>query len=232
MCEALQRTYDAGLSADGVLSTEHESGVAHVHQLLLGALGRADVDSVAAGVRADPHPHRRRRTGASRSSTPPTASRSSAACTTCASPTSPTELDVSTGLIHYHFATKDELIEAMLRDAAERRGRGGRGVAGRALDTPEDRLASDRSRSTCRRCGGIRSWVLWIDVWGEALRDANLRRISEELDAAWVELIAEVIAEGVESRGVPPRRPGGVRRGGCAPCSTASACRSCCTTAR
>ena len=38
MCEAIQRTYDAGLSADGVLSTEHESGVAHVHQLLLGAL--------------------------------------------------------------------------------------------------------------------------------------------------------------------------------------------------
>ena len=38
MCEAIQGTYDAGLSADGVLSTEHESGVAHVHQLLLGAL--------------------------------------------------------------------------------------------------------------------------------------------------------------------------------------------------
>ena len=38
MCERLQGTYDAGLSADGVLSTEHESGVAHVHQLLLGAL--------------------------------------------------------------------------------------------------------------------------------------------------------------------------------------------------
>ena len=38
MCEAMQRTYDAGLSADGVLSTEHEAGVAHVHQLLLGAL--------------------------------------------------------------------------------------------------------------------------------------------------------------------------------------------------
>ena len=41
------------------------------------------------------------------------------------------------------------------------------------------------------------SWLLWIDVWGEALRDANLRRISEELDDAWVELVAEVIAEGV-----------------------------------
>ena len=38
ICTALQGTYDAGLSADGVLSTEHESGVAHIHQLLLGAL--------------------------------------------------------------------------------------------------------------------------------------------------------------------------------------------------
>ena len=28
------------------------------------------------------------------------------------------ELDVSTGLIHYHFATKHELLEAMLRDTA------------------------------------------------------------------------------------------------------------------
>ena len=35
----MQRTYDGGLSADGVLSTEHEAGVAHVHQLLLAALG-------------------------------------------------------------------------------------------------------------------------------------------------------------------------------------------------
>jgi phenylpropionate dioxygenase-like ring-hydroxylating dioxygenase large terminal subunit len=38
ICEALQGTYDAGLSADGVLSTEHETGVAHIHQLLLRAL--------------------------------------------------------------------------------------------------------------------------------------------------------------------------------------------------
>jgi choline monooxygenase len=41
ICQALQGTYDAGLSADGVLSTEHESGVAHIHQLLLAALSGA-----------------------------------------------------------------------------------------------------------------------------------------------------------------------------------------------
>jgi choline monooxygenase len=42
ICEALQGTYDAGLSADGVLSTEHESGVAHIHQLVLAALDGED----------------------------------------------------------------------------------------------------------------------------------------------------------------------------------------------
>jgi choline monooxygenase len=42
ICEALQRTYDAGLSADGVLSTDHESSIAHLHQLLARSLVGAD----------------------------------------------------------------------------------------------------------------------------------------------------------------------------------------------
>jgi phenylpropionate dioxygenase-like ring-hydroxylating dioxygenase large terminal subunit len=39
ICEAVQRTYTGGLSANGVLSTEHERGVHHVHRLLHEALG-------------------------------------------------------------------------------------------------------------------------------------------------------------------------------------------------
>ena len=108
------------------------------------------------------------------------------------------ELDVSTGLIHYHFATKDELIEAMLREAADLEVAVVRAsLARHAL--PQDRLerAIEAYLPSTRTDP---SWVLWIDVWGEALRDANLRRISEELDAAWVDLIAEIIADGVASR--------------------------------
>jgi Rieske 2Fe-2S family protein len=41
ICEAIQRTYAGGISAHGVLSTEHERGVAHVHRLLVQALERA-----------------------------------------------------------------------------------------------------------------------------------------------------------------------------------------------
>ena len=49
------------------------------------------------------------------------------------------------------------------------------------LATPEARLARliDEYLPSLRR---DQSWVLWIDVWGEALRDANIRRISEDLD--------------------------------------------------
>ena len=105
------------------------------------------------------------------------------------------ELTVSTGLIHYHFATKDELIEAMLGEVAEREIAGVRRAIDR-LATPEERLskAIDIYLPSSRR---DRAWVLWIDVWGEALRDANLRRISEELDHAWVDLVAGIITDGV-----------------------------------
>ena len=104
------------------------------------------------------------------------------------------------------------------------------GARSTASADPEERLARviDVYLPSSRR---DQSWVLWIDVWGEALRDANLRRISEELDNAWVELVAEVIADGVGDRGRSAATTRSRRRGGCARCSTASACRSSCTTA-
>jgi AcrR family transcriptional regulator len=105
------------------------------------------------------------------------------------------ELDVSTGLIHYHFDTRDELLEAMLREsAAEEVAALRRALV--TLDSPEarlDRLIEEYLPSARRD----HSWMLWIDVWGEALRDPNIRRISEDLDGAWVEVLTEVIADGV-----------------------------------
>jgi AcrR family transcriptional regulator len=107
------------------------------------------------------------------------------------------ELNVSTGLIHYHFATRDELLEAMLRETAAAEVAALRKAIA-AFDTPESRLARliEEYLPSLRR---DQSWVLWIDVWGEALRDPHIRRISEDLDAAWVEILAEVIADGVAS---------------------------------
>ena len=107
------------------------------------------------------------------------------------------ELDVSTGLIHYHFATKHELLEAMLRDtAAEELGAVMSGIADRNDPTAQLEFLIDAYLPSPRR---DQSWALWIDVWGEALRDPEVRRISEELDDGWVDVIAQVIAAGVES---------------------------------
>src|SRR5262249_13368149 len=37
-----------------------------------------------------------------------------------------------------------------------------------------------------------------IDAWGEALRNARLRAISEELDQSWVGLLAQIFRDGVD----------------------------------
>jgi AcrR family transcriptional regulator len=106
------------------------------------------------------------------------------------------ELSISSGLIHYHFATKEELTEAMLREnAADALAAAKKALA--LLATPEARLVKLIDTLYVPSSRRDPWWVLWIDFWGEALRDDALRRISEDLDNAWVELTAELIAEGV-----------------------------------
>jgi hypothetical protein len=41
-------------------------------------------------------------------------------------------------------------------------------------------------------------WMLWIDGWGEALRNPMMRKISQELDEQSAELLERVIRKGVE----------------------------------
>lgn len=114
---------------------------------------------------------------------------------------------VSGGLIHYHFTSKDQLLTEMLRTAAERdivrarRLAAGPGTAAARLDqvmrefvpTPKDQ-----------------SWVLWIDAWGNSLRDSAMRAISEELDDAWVEVLEQVIRGGADSGEFACSDPSGV----------------------
>jgi AcrR family transcriptional regulator len=105
--------------------------------------------------------------------------------------------NVSGGLIHYHFATKDVLLTEMLRSEAEqdiekaRRLAGGPGSAVERLDrVMREFVPAARNDQT---------WVLWIDAWGAGLRDEPLRHISEELDEAWRDMVEMVITDGVAS---------------------------------
>ncbi|MBB5131222.1 AcrR family transcriptional regulator [Thermocatellispora tengchongensis] len=107
------------------------------------------------------------------------------------------EVNVSGGLIHYHFATKDELITAMLRATLEEesarlaeltRGPGG---AVERLDRVL-RFYIPESRTD-------QSWILWIDAWTVAVREPAVREIVRELEEAWVGAVRRVIELGVST---------------------------------
>lgn len=105
-----------------------------------------------------------------------------------------TALGVSTGLIFYHFDSKDGLLSAALDYAAER-------------DLIRLDAAASGSGSAPHRLGKILrlyapagaspGWTLWIDSWAAALRNPALAKVSQRLDVRWKETVATVIAEGV-----------------------------------
>jgi AcrR family transcriptional regulator len=103
--------------------------------------------------------------------------------------------NVSGGLIHYHFATKDDLITEMLRSTSDSEIQRLREIVAEP-GTAVERL--DRvllfyipaSRSD-------QSWILWLDAWAVGVREPHVRTILLELEGAWIEILSEVITEGV-----------------------------------
>lgn len=106
-------------------------------------------------------------------------------------------VNVSGGLIHYHFATKDELMAEMLRATSDGEIRhldaivSGPGTAIERLDRVL-RHYIPRTRSD-------QSWILWIESWAAGLRAPVLREILAALEAAWIAAIEAVISDGVKS---------------------------------
>ncbi len=104
-------------------------------------------------------------------------------------------LGISSGLVHYHFSSKDELLVEMLRTMASTDVRRLRETMGASGD-PVDRL-DGVLREYLPTSGRDESWALWIDWWDEALRSEALATISSEFDTAWVAILEELIESGV-----------------------------------
>lgn len=103
-------------------------------------------------------------------------------------------LGVSNALVLYHFSTKEQLVAAAFRHAAEGDLAQLRKVLGRRSP------ALRRLRSAVRwyaPTGQAKGWRLWIEGWAVALRDPALREVAQDLDRQWKAALAEVIAEGV-----------------------------------
>lgn len=119
-------------------------------------------------------------------------------------------LGISSGLVHYHFDSKDELLAETLRHAADADiARLEKAVA--ELDDPVKRL--DRVlREYLPETRGDQSWVIWVDAWGHAIRNDRLRNILTELDLAWCGAIETVIRDGVASGRFECSDPSGAAR--------------------
>ena len=106
-------------------------------------------------------------------------------------------LDVSSSLIHYHFDSKEQLLaEAFAhyarKDLAELE------AEVHAAPTAIGQLDHAIQNYVPIGSGDV-EWMLWIDGWGEALRNPMMRKISQELDEQSAELLERVIEFGVQS---------------------------------
>jgi AcrR family transcriptional regulator len=106
-------------------------------------------------------------------------------------------LDVSSSLIHYHFDSKEQLLaEAFAHyarnDLAE--------MEGEIQSAPTALAQLDRIIQNYVPEGSDDvEWMLWIDGWGEALRNPMMKKISQELDLQTSDLLERVLSAGVDS---------------------------------
>ena len=105
-------------------------------------------------------------------------------------------LGVSTGLIHYHFDSKDHLLAEAFEYAANT----DLARLDAELAKPGTAVEQlDRIFRLYTPADDDTGWLLWIDGWGEAIRSKALRRISQDLDLQWQERVEDVIRLGVEA---------------------------------
>lgn len=102
---------------------------------------------------------------------------------------------VSNALVHYHFTSKPELIEAALR------------VASQDDKQFREAIVAGPGSATARLdevlCGSLPSdswdgsWLLWIETWGETRRNPAIRSVMAELDAHESDSLMALIDAGV-----------------------------------
>jgi AcrR family transcriptional regulator len=103
-------------------------------------------------------------------------------------------MGVSSGLVFYHFDTKDALMIAALGHAVDRDlGRLDDALARSAHAT--DRLK--RVLSSYGPTGAAHSWTLWIEAWATALREPTIRQALRRLDDRWRSALEAAITQGV-----------------------------------
>ena len=117
---------------------------------------------------------------------------------------------VSTSLVHYHFETREALLEQALEYSFELAGDVRIGEEEGDVPNHTRRLAAMIDQ--CLPFPGEleRDWILWVELWLRAVRHTELRPTAARLYRRMRRWFAEAIAAGVEAgefdAGVDPER--------------------------
>ena len=104
---------------------------------------------------------------------------------------------VSPPLVHYHFATREALMAEALEHSFELLG-DVRTTAAEAEDwTAAQKLGWMIDQSLPFAGPGDREWRLWLELWGRAARQEELKPVAARLYARYDAWIAEVVDEGL-----------------------------------
>jgi AcrR family transcriptional regulator len=110
---------------------------------------------------------------------------------------------VSTSLVHYHFETREALLEQALEYSYEHAGDLRIGDEGDAPDHTA-RLAAMVDQCLPYPGGLERDWILWVELWLRAVRHPELRPTATRLYARMVDWFRDAIAAGIEAREFDP----------------------------
>jgi AcrR family transcriptional regulator len=106
------------------------------------------------------------------------------------------EAGTSTGTVHYHFDTKEDVLVAALKWANETAYEPIQEVNGSDAD-PTAKLGSLIQLSVPFPGLPRDWWVLWFELWLLVARRPQLRAVSVELSNRWRGFFTDVVAEGV-----------------------------------
>lgn len=100
----------------------------------------------------------------------------------------------STGTIHYYFKTKEEVLEETFRFMAEKtRRRSERALTG--VEDPWGRLEALIDAHLPR--GAVRKeWVIWLQLWNEAVVNRSLRSLNRTSYGGWIDLMEKIVRDG------------------------------------
>ena len=113
------------------------------------------------------------------------------------------EAGVSSALIHYYFATRDDLL-AQAFNHADHKADLAAAEALVGIDSPLDRLRRLLLVYSGNEVVFREDWVLWVEMWRSAIFDERLAENVRRSNAAWMQQIEELIEEAAGEGSIAP----------------------------